>query len=130
VIIVCDRLRRSTSALALLLLLGGCDPGWKIEGTVIDSSGAPIAGATVVLTFPGPPGSGPASETVVTDPAGRFQFGGVSGASTSSKGSLAISKTGFTTKTITATDACHRSTPAHNFGTPCAPTDGRVTLTP
>ena len=117
------------AALALLVL-SGCDPGWHISGTVVDSSGAPIAGASVALTCPGPPGSGPAPQTIVTDPTGTFQFGGVSGAGQSSKCSLAISKAGFTTKTIAATDACYRSTSARNLGTPCARTDGRITLTP
>ena len=113
------------------LLLGGCDPGWKIEGTVVDSSGAPIAGASVALTCPGGgTGAGPMPQTIVTDPTGRFQFGGVSGAGGSSKCSLAISKPGLSPKTITATDACHRSTQARNFTTPCGPSDGRVTLTP
>jgi hypothetical protein len=114
----------------VLIVLAGCDPGWKIEGTVVDSSGAPIAGASVALACPGPPGSGPAPQTIVTDPTGRFSFGGVSGAGASSTCTLAVSKTGFTTKTIGATDACHRSTKARNYGTPCAPTDGRVVLAP
>ena len=113
------------------LLLAGCDPGWKIEGTVVDSSGAPIAGASVALACPGAgTGAGPMPQTVVTDPSGHFSFGGVGGASTSGTCTLAIGKTGFTTKTIGAADACYRSTHAHNFATPCTPADGRVTLTP
>lgn len=115
---------------AVVLLCAGCDPGWHIQGTVVDSSGAPIAGASVALACPGPPGSGPVPETILTDPTGRFSFGGIAGERESSKCTLAITKSGFTTKTIGATDACYRSTSARNLATPCAPTDGRVTLTP
>jgi len=119
------------AAFALFLVLGSCDPGWKIEGTVVDPSGAPIAGASVALTCPGGgTGAGPMPQTIVTDPTGRFSFGGVSGAMNADKCSLAISKAGLTTKTITAPDACFRSTRARNYGTPCAPADGRVTLVP
>lgn len=118
-------------AALVLVVLAGCDPGWNIEGTVVDPSGAPIAGASVALSCPGAgTGAGPVPETVVTDPAGHFRFGGISGERNSDKCTLAISKSGLTPKTIAATDACFRSSHTRNLGAPCAPTDGRVTLTP
>ena len=115
----------------VLVVLAGCDPGWKIEGTVVDPSGAPIAGASVALTCPGGgTGSGPVPQTIVTAADGRFSFGGVSGAANAGKCSLAISKAGFTPKTLGAPDACFRSTQTGNFAQPCAPADGRITLAP
>ena len=113
-----------------LLVFSGCDPGWKIEGTVVDPLGSStIPGASVALACPGGgTGAGPMPQTVVTDAMGRFSFGGVGGAASSSKCSLTISKAGFTTKTIVATDACFRSTQTHDYTTPCGPSDGIVTL--
>jgi hypothetical protein len=81
------------SSLAVLFFLAGCDPGWRIQGTVIDGAGAPIA-------------------------------------ANADKCTLAISKTGFTTRSIGSTDACYRSTHTHNLGQPCGPVEGRIALTP
>jgi hypothetical protein len=37
---------------ALLGLTGACDPGVKVDGTVYDSDGGPLSGATVELRCP------------------------------------------------------------------------------
>ena len=118
-------------ACLLALGLAGCDPGWKIEGTVVDNGGAPVDGASVVLSCPGGgTGAGPVAQTKMTDASGHFAFGGVSGAANAGKCTLAITKAGFTTKNVDAPDACYRSTETKNFDVPCAATDGHITLLP
>ncbi len=103
--------------------LAACDPGWHVEGTVVDATGAPIASASVVLACPkGAP------ETHVTGADGKFSWGGIGG-QTTDKCTLAISKAGFAPKSVVATDACYRSSSKHNLSDHCAPTDGRITLT-
>ncbi len=118
-------------AWCLVVVVAGCDPGWKIEGTVVDPAGAPVDGASVSLGCPGGgTGAGPVAQTQMTNASGHFAFGGVSGAANAGKCSLAIGKAGFTTKTAFAPDACYRSTQTGNYATPCAPSDGRITLSP
>jgi hypothetical protein len=122
-----NALRRST----VLLFLAGCDPGWKIEGTVVDPAGLPVEAASVALSCPGGgTGAGAMPQMLVTGPSGRFAFGGVSGAANAGKCFLVINKPGFAMKTVGAPDACYRSTQTGNFTTPCGPTDGRITIGP
>jgi len=75
-----------TAAIAVLLLMGrafAATPG-GVGGTVTDSDGRPIAGASVSLQGPGNP-------RAVTDARGSFSLGGVS----PGEYTLVISKSGF-----------------------------------
>jgi hypothetical protein len=114
-------------ALAIaVMVLCGCDPGWRIEGSVVDPPGEPIEAASLSLTCPG--GQSPSGDRATTDAAGRFSFGGVSGSRTSASCSITITKAGFATKTVAATAVCHRSTETGDFTEPCDPTRSVVTL--
>jgi hypothetical protein len=96
-----------------------------VSGTVVDASGAALAGATVTKACP----SG-RTETATTTAAGEYAFGGVGGSFEAPKCSLRIEKAGFTARTLRTTDACYRGTEGHNAGVPCKPGEGRVVLTP
>ncbi|MBV8725414.1 MAG: TonB-dependent receptor, partial [Candidatus Eremiobacteraeota bacterium] len=75
-----------TAAIAVLLLMGrafAATPG-GVGGTVTDSDGRPIAGASVSL-------QGPGNSRAVTDARGSFSLGGVS----PGEYTLVISKSGF-----------------------------------
>jgi hypothetical protein len=119
--------RASLALLTLptLLAVVACDPTFSVSGTVVDASGAPVAGATVTMACP----SG-RTETVTTSAGGEYAFGGVGGSFEAPKCSLRIEKPGFTARTVRTTDACYRGTQAHNAGTPCKPGEGKVVLTP
>ncbi len=117
-------------AIAALVLVGlsACDPGYRIEGTVVDSSNKPISGALVTLTWPSPSTRTPETQTV--DATGHFVFGGVGGASAAGKCTLTISKLGFKSVTAPAMGVCFRSTQKGDYGEACKSGEGNITLTP
>lgn len=100
-----------------------CDPGYRIEGNVVDSAGLPVVAATVKLSFP----SGMV-ESTVTDPAGHFSFGGVGRTSEAGKATLVVDKAGFVSQTLSAPATCFRSTQKGNFAEQCKPGEGKITL--
>jgi hypothetical protein len=114
--------------LILFVMASACDPGWSASGVIVDPAGAPVASATVTLACAG--GNSPSGDVATTDAAGKFDFGGVGGAFNAGTCTVEIKKTGFTTKRVKIADTCYRNTEAHNFTTPCTPTDGRIVLAP
>jgi len=110
-------------ALVALAILACGDPVWNMTGTVVDGTGAPVPGATVTVVCPGR--ATPAGVQVTND-AGAIEMGGIP--SIQSTCTADITKAGKTPKTVPVTAFCFRSTSAGNASTPCAPTEGKVTL--
>ena len=118
--------RAAFALLALALpVVVACDPTYSVSGTVVDASGAAVAGATVTMACP----SG-RTEAATSSAGGEFAFGGVGGSFEAPKCSLRIEKPGFTARTVRTTDACYRGTQASNAGVPCKAGEGRLVLTP
>src|ERR1019366_10095220 len=67
-----DAMKPARTAFALLAVpvVAACDPTYSVSGTVVDASGAALAGATVTMACP----SG-RSEVVLTTGIGEFAFG-------------------------------------------------------
>jgi hypothetical protein len=112
----------SMGVVALAILACG-DPAWSMTGTVVDSAGAPVPGAKIVVTCPGR--SGPV-DTQLTGPKGEVNGGGIPAAPPTC--TAEISAAGHATKTVPVTDFCYRSTTAGNYGSPCAAGSGKVVL--
>ena len=110
--------------IALFVFLSACDPAWKAEGSVVDTSGAPIVGASVVVVCPNEERS---LDTVKTTAAGRFEVGGA-GASRAMGCSLEVSKPTYHLKTMHMMDACFRSRKTQNYDLPCGSSEGKITL--
>jgi hypothetical protein len=110
---------------ACAVVCWACDPAYAVTGTVVDGKGAPIGGATVTMSCP----SGSARKET-TGPSGEFQFGGVGGTAEAPSCTLRVEAAGFAVKTMPTTLACFRSSTKGNYGKPCSPGEGKVTLVP
>jgi len=109
----------------LVMLVAACsDPLWKAEGSVVDSWGAPIVGASVALVCPEQEQS---LETVKTTAAGRFEVGGHNAARAMGC-SLEVSKPGKHLKTVHMMDVCFRSKKTGSYDLPCTGNEGKITL--
>ncbi len=62
--------RRVLLLMCLWGVLAGCDPAYDFDGSVVDTSGGPVAGADVDIRCPS---GGPTVTT--TDATGRFKYG-------------------------------------------------------
>jgi hypothetical protein len=116
---------RAPCLVALLaLFVGACDPTYAVEGTVAQTGGAGIGGATVKMSCP----SGH-DATVTTDARGHFSFGGVGGAFEAGTCSLVVEALGFRSRTVRTIDVCYRNTEDHGHESwPCGTGKGVVTL--
>jgi hypothetical protein len=115
------------SGIVTLWLVAGCDPFWKIEGTVVDPKGAPVPSASVGLACGG---QSPDGRKVTTDASGRFSFGGVGGSRNSASCTVGVAMAGFASKVVKATEVCHRSTDTGNAVQACDPKASTIVLTP
>lgn len=114
-----------TRAVFLAMFLVACgDPLWKAEGSVVDTMGDPIEGASVALVCPNEEQS---LDTVKTTGAGRFEVGGHNAARAMGC-SLEVSKPGRHLKTVHMMDVCFRSKKTGNYDLPCTGTEGKITL--
>jgi hypothetical protein len=110
--------------IALFVFLAACDPAWKAEGSVVDTSSNPITGASVAVVCPN---EERALDTVKTTAAGRFEVGGA-GAGRAMGCSLEVSKPAFHLKTVHMMDVCFRSRKTQNYDLPCSSSEGKITL--
>jgi hypothetical protein len=113
--------------LPIAVLCCGCDASFNIRGSVVDGSGAPVASASVKMTCPT---NSSFERTGTTDEKGQFSFGGVSGGTETVSCDISIAKAGFATKTVKASEVCHRSSKTGDGQTPCDPKTSVVTLKP
>lgn len=97
------------AVLGLVVCTTGCDPYGHVEGVVVSKTSAPVAGATVHLHC----ASSGVDRTVSTDAAGRFATEGIA---VGPPFTVEISKPGFVTRTVTASDVCF----AEGIDTKCA----------
>jgi hypothetical protein len=112
------------AALVALLFAGCGDPLWKAEGSVADTSGNPIVGASVAIVCPNQEQS---LDTVKTTSVGRFEVGGHN-AGRAMGCALEVSKPGKHLKTVRMMDVCFRSKKTQNYDLPCGSSEGKITL--
>jgi hypothetical protein len=98
----------------VVVALAACDPMYRIEGVVADSTGKPIAGVTVNKTCPS------STQEATTDERGAFGFGGVGGAFEADRCTLTLAKPGYAARTVPPTAVCYRNTRHHDIDEPCA----------
>lgn len=91
-----ERMRRTTAfvtVISALLLCAGCDGYTRLEGTVCDSSGARISGATVVFDT----GRSERPLQLITAADGRYRIGSTHAPFADVPLTLKVSKAGFKT---------------------------------
>ena len=112
------------AAFVALVLVACGDPLWKAEGSVVDTSGDPIVGASVALVCPEQEQS---LDTVKTTAAGRFEVGGHN--ATRAMGcSLQVSHPAHHLKTVHMMEVCFRSKKTQSYDLPCGTSEGKITL--
>ena len=95
-------------------VLAGCNGGYRVEGEVLDETGAPVSGAEVSVLENGK------AHKATTDANGHFQLHGASGVSEES--SLEIRAPGHDPRTYHVNQACYRSFGRGDLGEPCPST--------
>lgn len=100
-----------------------CDPTWHCEGHIVDGMGDPVAGVKVTLACATHP-----SNTVTSDAAGRFSFGGVGSAFGAATCTVRMAKPAYATRTLKTVDLCYRNSTAGTGDEPCDPGEGTVLL--
>ena len=104
-------------ALVVAAVLACGDPAWSMHGTVVDTAGAPVSGATVNLLCPGHKAI---YATDKTGPAGEVNMGSIPDAP---KGcTVEIVAAGHAPHTYATSDFCYGSTSAGTYGKDCPPT--------
>ena len=103
-------------ALVVAAVLACGDPAWSMHGTVVDTAGAPVVGATVNMLCPGHKAI---YATDKTGPAGEVNMGSIPDAP---KGcTVEILAAGHPPHKYATTDFCYGSTSAGTYGKACVP---------
>ena len=110
-------------ALVLAAVLACGDPAWSMHGTVVDTAGAPVSGATVHVLCPGRP---VAYATDKTDAKGDVNMGGIPSAPAGC--SVEVIAAGHPPHTFPMTSFCFRSTSEGTYSTPCPAAGTKVVL--